>query len=131
MKLRECLLVRMLKRYRAYREKKKADAERCATCACSKSVSNNVPCYGECVDGSCYEPCDKIFCTEINNYCRCNMNCNFCREERERWKLPKTAEGERLDIMAELVGTARNGRTDEELREAIVNELDKVNKRKE
>ena len=59
------------------------------------------------------------------------MNCNFCREERERWKPQKTAEGERLDIMAELVGTARNGRTDEELREAIVNELDKVNKRKE
>lgn len=73
----------------------------------------------------------KIFCTEINNYCWCNMNCNFCREERERWKPPKTAEGERLDIMAELVGTTRNGRTDEELREAIVNELDKVNKRKE
>ena len=36
-----------------------------------------------------------------------------------------------MDIMDELVGTARNGRTDEELREAIVNELDKVNKRKE
>lgn len=33
--------------------------------------------------------------------------------------------------MAELAGMTRDGRTDEELREAIVNKLYKMNKRKE